>query len=40
MAGAVMAEHAVPFDETFEWGKEYESCLKYIETVVNKLFPF
>ena len=26
MAGAILAEHAVPFEEAFEWGKEYESC--------------
>ena len=24
MAGAILAEHGVPFDENFEWGKEYE----------------
>ena len=29
MAGAILAEHAVPFDENFEWGKEYEIFLFY-----------
>jgi hypothetical protein len=33
MAGASLAEHAVPFEENFEWGKEYETCLWLGESV-------